>query len=399
MVKKGRDLQALKRLLMLLDAESEDVRNKVRHELHAWGEDLDQLLNQAGSSWSPEEQFWLHEITQERAQLLVRHGWMDWLDHPDPYRQLETGFTTLAQLQNEIQIETPLPQLLDDLCDQFLSLGAESTPANLNQFLFVDGRLGGAVENYYHPTHSHLPHVILHGQGLPLSLAIIFMLVGYRLDINILGLNLPGHFLTRTELSPELEFFDCFNQGRVLKEHEIFSLALSPQIPFEQLLKNPPSPPAMVMRALMNLIHAYQHIGNHQQFHFMQDLLADLYQRTSPDKHTRELIQDKDRPLLECGQLVRHKRYDYRGVVVDFDLTCQAQEAWYRSNLTQPDKNQPWYHVLVDGSESTTYAAQTNLEPDPSLQAIHHPLIPIYFDKFEDGRYKRNQVPWKLELL
>ena len=399
MVKKGHDIPSLKRLLILLDAESAEVRSMVRNELDAWGSDLDELLAQPGASWTPEELFWLQEISQDRERLQVRHGWLDWLKHSDPYRQLETGFTALAQLQSDIRITTPLPQLLDDLCDRFLSLGATPSPVSLNRFLFVEGRLGGARENYYHPKHSHLPHVIVHGEGLPLSLAIIFMLVGYRLDLSIHGLNLPGHFLTRTALSPNLEFFDCFNQGRILKEHEIFSLALSPQIPFDQLLRNPPSPTAMVMRALMNLIHAYQQVGMHHQFHFMQDLLADLYRHTKEDPDAQKAIEEKDRPLLACGQLVRHKRYDYRGVVVDFDLTCQAQDAWYRGNLTQPDKNQPWYHVLVDGSESTTYAAQTNLEPDPSQKAIHHPLIPIYFDRFEGGRYNRNQVPWKLELL
>ncbi len=70
---------------------------------------------------------------------------------------------------------------------------------------------------------------------------------------------------------------------------------------------------------------------------------------------------EKD-PLYHPGQIVRHRRYGYRGVVVDSDLTCKADEAWYQSNQTQPDRNQPWYHVLVDGTSNTTYAAQTSLE-------------------------------------
>ncbi len=56
---------------------------------------------------------------------------------------------------------------------------------------------------------------------------------------------------------------------------------------------------------------------------------------------------EKD-PLYHPGQIVRHRRYGYRGVVVDSDLTCKADEAWYQSNQTQPDRNQPWYHVLND---------------------------------------------------
>lgn len=87
------------------------------------------------------------------------------------------------------------------------------------------------------------------------------------------------------------------------------------------------------------------------------------------------------------GQVVHHRRYDYRGVIVDVDPTCQADEAWYRSNQTQPNRNQPWYHVLVDGGDFTTYVAEENLEPDPGGGPISHPLIPHFFREFRDGQY------------
>ena len=53
---------------------------------------------------------------------------------------------------------------------------------------------------------------------------------------------------------------------------------------------------------------------------------------------------------FQPGHLVRHRRYGYRGVVVALDLECGAGDDWYRSNRTQPDRDQPWYHVLVHGS-------------------------------------------------
>lgn len=100
------------------------------------------------------------------------------------------------------------------------------------------------------------------------------------------------------------------------------------------------------------------------------------------------------RPLFEPGQLVRHRRYGYRGVVVDGDASCQADDAWYQKNQTQPDRDQPWYHVLVDGTSTCTYAAEENLEPDPSGLPISHPLLPHFFGAFEDGHYIRNDQPW-----
>ena len=98
--------------------------------------------------------------------------------------------------------------------------------------------------------------------------------------------------------------------------------------------------------------------------------------------------------LFQPGELVRHKRYGYRGVVVDADRTCQASDEWYRSNRTQPARNQPWYHVLVDRSGTSTYPAQTSLLPDETKEPIAHPLIDIFFSGFEDGRYLRNAQPW-----
>jgi heat shock protein HspQ len=97
-------------------------------------------------------------------------------------------------------------------------------------------------------------------------------------------------------------------------------------------------------------------------------------------------------PLYAPGQLVRHRRYGYRGVVADFDMTCMAEETWYYANQTRPPRNQPWYHVLVDGSPATTYAAQTSLLADDCSEPIEHPLLPTLFTVFENGRYERTDV-------
>lgn len=97
---------------------------------------------------------------------------------------------------------------------------------------------------------------------------------------------------------------------------------------------------------------------------------------------------------FQRGQLVRHKRYGYRGVVVGLDLECLADEQWYSSNKSQPDRSQPWYHVLVHDSDGVTYAAQENLQADTGNRPVEHPLIEQFFSEFADGRYIRNDRPW-----
>ena len=108
----------------------------------------------------------------------------------------------------------------------------------------------------------------------------------------------------------------------------------------------------------------------------------------------RGLPRNGPTPKYQRGQIVRHKRYGYRGVIVDFDLECHADEQWYQSNQTQPVRSQPWYHVLVHDTDGTTYAAQENLQEDMSGRPVGHPLIAQFFSGFIDGRHIRNNQPW-----
>jgi heat shock protein HspQ len=95
--------------------------------------------------------------------------------------------------------------------------------------------------------------------------------------------------------------------------------------------------------------------------------------------------------LFRVGQIVHHLRYGYRGVVVGYDHTCQADEDWYTFQVQgkgyEPDKSQPWYQVLVDGSSNQTYVAQQNLEPGASGRPIEHPLVSHFFVEFRNGCY------------
>jgi heat shock protein HspQ len=99
-------------------------------------------------------------------------------------------------------------------------------------------------------------------------------------------------------------------------------------------------------------------------------------------------------PKFAPGDLVRHVRYQYRGVVVALDPKCAAAEQWYQSNQTQPDRNQPWYHVLVHESGSVTYPAESSLEPDDTAEPIVHPWLDQFFSEFVEGKYHRNKTSW-----
>lgn len=93
-------------------------------------------------------------------------------------------------------------------------------------------------------------------------------------------------------------------------------------------------------------------------------------------------------PLFFIGQLVHHKKFDYRGVIIDVDAEFEGTEEWYQQvALSRPPKDKPWYHVLVHNSNQLTYVAERHLEQDASTEAINHPALDMYFDGFENGIY------------
>ena len=88
------------------------------------------------------------------------------------------------------------------------------------------------------------------------------------------------------------------------------------------------------------------------------------------------------------GQLVSHKLFNYRGVIVDVDPEFEGSDEWYRQVAqSRPPKDQPWYHVLVDQAVHSTYVAERNLESDSSGEPIEHPLMSSCFRGMENGRY------------
>lgn len=99
-----------------------------------------------------------------------------------------------------------------------------------------------------------------------------------------------------------------------------------------------------------------------------------------------------NRAKFTVGQIVQHRLFDYRGVIFDADPTFQLTEEWYDAVArSRPPKDRPWYHVLVEGNDSTTYVAERNLEPDPSGKPIDHPMVDEIFTRFENGRYVRER--------
>ena len=88
------------------------------------------------------------------------------------------------------------------------------------------------------------------------------------------------------------------------------------------------------------------------------------------------------------GDVIEHRLFGYRGVVVDVDPQFRATDDWYETMAkSRPPKDKPWYHVLVDAATHSTYVAERNLAAAELALPVRHPLIEQLFDRFEGGRY------------
>ena len=92
------------------------------------------------------------------------------------------------------------------------------------------------------------------------------------------------------------------------------------------------------------------------------------------------------------GDIVRHRMFDFRGVVFDIDPVFSNSEEWYQAipEAIRPAKAQPYYHLLAENEDSSyiAYVSQQNLVADGDGGPIDHPQIDAMFDGLDHGRYR-----------
>jgi len=100
----------------------------------------------------------------------------------------------------------------------------------------------------------------------------------------------------------------------------------------------------------------------------------------------------KTRARFSIGDVVRHKYYDFRGVIFDIDPVFANSEEWYDSIPAEirPYREQPYYHLLAENEESSyvAYVSQQNLTADGQSGPVEHPSIHDMFEDFSSGRYR-----------
>lgn len=163
---------------------------------------------------------------------------------------------------------------------------------NLSEYLFDEVGFQGNQGDYYDPRNSYLNEVLQRRTGLPITLCLVCLEVGKRLDIPLVGVGLPGHFVLSHRSQTDL-IIDPFRRGILLSEEEcaqILKNVLGANVDWDSRYLTPASNREFIARILRNLKGIYLNRRDHEEALDVVDITLAL----RPD----DLNERRDRGLI-----------------------------------------------------------------------------------------------------
>ncbi len=132
--------------------------------------------------------------------------------------------------------------------------------AHMHELLFEEEGFRGNVDDYYNPRNSFLPAVLETKLGLPITLSLLYKLVGERIGLRVWGIGLPGHFMVGVDIDGSPMLIDPFAEGRELsieEAHEKLQEMFGSEVEWSPELLHAASNRHWLTRILQNLLNVY----------------------------------------------------------------------------------------------------------------------------------------------
>ena len=156
---------------------------------------------------------------------------------------------------------------------------AAAIAANLHAVLFEEEGFVGNLDNYYNALNSYIPAVLNTRRGLPVTLSLIYKIVGQWAGLTIEGINAPGHFMVRVRCDNAWMIVDPFFGGQKLTRDEAFErldrVARQP-LPRNDEYLTTPTHHQWLVRLLGNLRQLFETEGRHDDLAAMTELAQAL---------------------------------------------------------------------------------------------------------------------------
>ena len=196
--------------------------------------------------------------------------------------------------------------------------GTQERVVALNRFLFDDLGYSGNADNYYDPRNSYLNEVLDRRTGIPITLSVLYLEIGWRVGLELEGVSFPGHFLVRLRVPGAMLVLDPFSGGEALAETDlrerlqrVIPEGAAGGVPVDALPLDPFLEPAgkrqILARLLRNLKGIYREKDQPQR---LLDVLSRMLV-VSPEAHgelrERGLLYQR----LECYRAALKDLQDY----------------------------------------------------------------------------------------
>lgn len=182
---------------------------------------------------------------------------------------LETGAFLLAQTQYPLlsieSYQRQIDQWASELRTSVIVGDARQTVEVINAHLFQKLGFHGNTENYYDPDNSFLHRVLDRRLGIPISLSVLYLLLGRRLALPLAGVGMPGHFIIKWEDDHDAsdEFYiDPFNQGRILTAEDCADFLKRSGFGFSPQMLATVTSRHILARMCNNLVGVYRQADN-----------------------------------------------------------------------------------------------------------------------------------------
>ncbi|MBM4124012.1 MAG: hypothetical protein FJ246_03515 [Nitrospira sp.] len=252
----------IKALIRLLADENERVAKTISGKLVEIGYTAVPLLQEAEIE-QPEMARRIEEVLDEIRGSRLEEELRILAAYPDDRIDLETGafliarygYPTLDVRAYGAQLDTMAAEVRDRMGSR---VSGEEAVKTLGRYLFTEQGFRGNTKNYYEVDNSYLNRVLDRRIGIPISLSVLYLLVGRRIGLPLVGVGMPGHFLVKFESERYKIFVDCFNGGALLTEKDCARFLMQAGYGFEEKYLATSSPRAILVRTVKNLMTIYQ---------------------------------------------------------------------------------------------------------------------------------------------
>jgi hypothetical protein len=200
-------------LLLLLEDSDPEIQESVAEALLAFGPDLpfETAAFRRRLSWEVAQR--LDELIARAQQLPCTPQWLQWLDFADSGKALEEALLRLAFFDYGIEALL-LPGILEAQVRSFKRLYPRGSADLLIQFVFQEGRFEPPAGTAPHAMHDNLMFLLRTGEGSPLLLSALTVLLARRLDLPVEGVFIQGNFLLQLHQAGTIHFLNPANHGQ-----------------------------------------------------------------------------------------------------------------------------------------------------------------------------------------